>query len=290
MAIPHDSYSKPTTQVIRPATTTLNPNVQNNRLGMGSSPVLATTLHPNVQGGNLGAPAPKAKPRPLVSGGAQQPAPAAPAAAAATQGSPYDYSSDPVLQAIRAGGIKQRADAEAAALSGRKQLAIQLGDATGIVDDAGTAQAAKGNSFSTLQEIMRGYGRDQTATNEAENKANLFYSGHRATELGKLLENRNRSEYQARGAAQDQLTGINQTLAQTLQDVALRDAQAQSEAQQRALQQALTYGIDPGVGGAFNTNEAPLAGSPQAQDSIAGTASPTQQLDPWLLALLSGRT
>ena len=293
---------------IRPATT-LNSFLQYGNVGATGAGGAYTTLHPNVQFGNLSQPnppKPTSAPRVPPRVPQQQQQAAAPQAPAAAPASAYDYSSDPILQAIRAGGIRSRANAEAAALAGRKQLAIQFGDATGIVDDTNTAKAAKDNPFSSLAEIMRGYGRSVTSTDEALNKDNLFYSGHRGVELSRLLEDRQRQEYGARGAAQQQLTGITSELARALEDATLRDAQAESDAKDRALQQALLYGVDPGVGGPLTPPAPPPAPPPalpraaatggfQPQEeatkqSLAGTAGPTMQVDPWLLAAMQRRT
>lgn len=167
---------------------------------------------------------------------------------ALTAAQAYDYSADPVLQSVRAAGARSRADAQASALAARKRLAILFGDSTGIVDDTATAQAARGNPFSTLAEINRGYERDVKQTDEAYNKRNLFYGGHRGQALARALEGRQRGEYQARNTLMDTLGGVDRELAQALSAMTEREIQAENDAANRALQLALEYGVDPGQG------------------------------------------
>lgn len=195
--------------------------------------------------------------------GQSSPVSAPPTAQPQAQSS-YDYSADPVLQSVRAAGARSRSDAEAAALAARKRLAILFGDASGIVDDAGTADAARGNTFSTLAEINRGYQRGAANLDDALNKRNLFYSGYRGQELARALEDKQRQEYGARNSLQDALLGVNRDLAAALSEQQARDAQAENDAANRALQVALDYGINPGpvqpqIGTAISTPDLSLA-------------------------------
>lgn len=216
---------------------------------------------PNIIGGPTGVYAPAAPLKPRTAGQIapalqQSPVPAgavrsgegyvSPNPPSVNASSQYDYSSDPILQQIRASSIKSRDDARSAALARRKRLAILLGEASGIVDDAPTAEAARGNTFSTLAEIARGYQRGVTDIDESFNKRNLFFSGHRGQALGRALEDRNRQEYGARQSVQDALATVERELTAALLAADQADAEAEAEAANRAIARAAQYGFDPG--------------------------------------------
>lgn len=196
---------------------------------------------------------------------------AAPAPAPAAAPGSYDYSGDPILQAIRAQAGMDRTSAQAASDAARKQIAILLGDASGIIDDQGTAEAAKGNAFSTLARLASGYKDTTHGIDESANKANLFYSGHRGKWLGDALRNYEGQQYDARTAAQAQLGTVNQTLADALRTARQNEIQGEQDAYGRALQNALTYGIDPGA--AASQAAAPAASAAAPSASSAPSAS-----------------
>ena len=222
----------------------------------------AARAQPYAQYG-LGAAGTAAKPQiGSALGPINSPAPSAPA------GNPYDYSTDPALQAIKAVTARQRADARAGNTAGLKQLAIRFGDASGLIDDEGTALAAKGNPFSTLAEILRGYTRGVEGIDEGYNKRNLFFSGRRARALTDALEDRNRQEYRARNEVQDQVGALARALRDTLAGADMSDIEAEQGARDRAVQRSLDYGIDPGQGQPVTPLAAALAPATTAEERL----------------------
>jgi len=219
---------------------------------------------PNIIGGPTGVYSPAAPLKPKTAGqitpALQQPSVPAgavrsgegfvsanPPSVGVSQAPSYDYSKDPVLVQIKAGSAKSRDEARAAELAARKRLAILFGSAQGIVDDTGTAESAQGNTFSTLAEIARGYERAQKGTDEAYNKRNLFFGGHRGQALARLLEDRGRQEYGARQSVQDEIARLGRELALALSGFDARDAEAEADAANRAIARAQTYGLDYGA-------------------------------------------
>ena len=186
----------------------------------------------------------------------------------------YDYSSDPILLQIQASSAKARSDAQTAALEARKRAAIRFGDATGIVDDEGTREAARGNSFSTLAELARAYQRGVEGIDEATNKRNLFFSGYRGKLLGRQLEERNRQEYGARNELQDYLSGVGRDLTAALLAADTAEQEGETGAYERAINRALTYGIDPGQAPAPAAAPAVPAGLPPIPAALLAPEQP----------------
>jgi hypothetical protein len=104
-------------------------------------------------------------------GGAQAPAVQPP--------SLVDLSQDPILQQIQAANLANVQGAQANELAGRKQALIDYGSEPGLeglFPDQSTQEAAKGNPFSVLANLLYAHQQDTRGIDENLNQQNLFYS------------------------------------------------------------------------------------------------------------------
>lgn len=176
----------------------------------------------------------------------------------------YDYSGDPVLMQAKAFAAAANQQAQAQATARMQQLGIEYNDPS--------------NPFSTVARIDRAGAKSVTDTNEAYNKQNLFYSGHRAKGLSELATALQQQKYDAANQYRAQTTDVTNNLASALLGNQQNVIGAEGDAYNRALQQALTYGINPGGASAGPTdfNPADTANLPQgsvAQGPIAPGAT-----------------
>jgi hypothetical protein len=143
-----------------------------------------------------------------------------------------NYESDPVLARIRALNSQSVGNAQSEAMALKKQAVID----TGLADvgaqiglDAGTLEAARANPFSTSATIQRTAQERGRELDESLNQQNLFYSGHRAGQLGDLA--RNTAEAQSRTASD-----LRSLLGQA--DAGVLDAQQRAAAEEQAALEA----------------------------------------------------
>lgn len=167
--------------------------------------------------------------------------PAAPAPATSSGAPLYDYTTDPILQQVQAASAQSVADAQAAALSQQKQLAIQYGDAAlaNSLGDSATAAAAAANPYSVYGQLAYQQPLDEQALDENLNKSNLYYSGARVNQQGALANQYGQTRAADAGQEQSALGQIQQT--QLAAQLAANQSvqQAQSDAYNRYLQQLL---------------------------------------------------
>lgn len=182
---------------------------------------------------------------------------------------PYDTSGDPILAKIHAITATARANAQGNAIMQRNQLAVALGDATGITDDPNYADAAAHNPNSILAQLLKGYGDTVHSHDEALNKDNLFYSGTRAKTLTDDANDYQGQQYTARSGALASLSGIGSDLATALSGADSQDEQGLEAAYGRAQASALANGIDPGqITNNAVTNQHPLAPAAHSSGGI----------------------
>ncbi len=187
-------------------------------------------------GGNPGvtSPGPSAPPAPPATTPQPPTAPTAPAASPPI----YDYTTDPILQQINAQQGMVIAQAQSAALAQQKAALIAYGDpnlAMSVLGDKLTADAAAGNTGSTLATLAAQNATNIRGTNETENKSNLFYSSDRGYQLGLGQQAYLQNQAGAASALQSSLGGISTQLLASEQAAWNAEAQAQSDAYNRAL-------------------------------------------------------
>jgi len=161
----------------------------------------------------------------------------------------YDYSSDPVLQQIRALAGQTEADVTAGGLAAKKRLFLQRGAgdlARSLLGDEATALVAEQNPFSTRAQIKQGYERGVADLDESLNRSNLFYSGYRGDQMGRAAQDYQAALAQDNQQVNDTLGQINSGVAQALFDAQMRRAQAEADAQAGAAAEAAQFGFDPG--------------------------------------------
>lgn len=129
-----------------------------------------------------------------------------------------NYQNDPIYQQAQAFYTSQVAQAEAAALAQEKQNLIRYGDSDliskvlGDKADQETLDAAKNNSFSTVQELGRWNTRSLSGIDSTSNRNNLFFSSTRGRDRGLQEEDMVRQQARTGNQLQDVLTGIAQGL------------------------------------------------------------------------------
>lgn len=186
---------------------------------------------PTATGGKVSMPPPS---KPVLPGGSHPSFPDVPETPAAPssfapQSAPGGGGGfvDPALAQIRALAARSRSEATARALAKKKQAAVEYGDASGVTGlDEATAKAAKDNPFSILKGLDRNYNEGVGRLEDALNKSNLFYSGHRGTELGKAATNYQQDKYGASTRFQAGITDIEDALAQALLQADMMEMQA----------------------------------------------------------------
>jgi hypothetical protein len=155
-----------------------------------------------------------------------------------------DFSSDPILARIRALSQESISQAEADARAARTQLVIGYGDA-GLANKlhlgGKVAQQAGGNSFGTLQELQRGYGRRNIfdIDRPLSDQANLFYSTERGRQRALSGEQYLRDQYNAEAAVQAKLSEISGQVTSSKMASQAQIIQAEQDAYQRAVQKAM---------------------------------------------------
>jgi hypothetical protein len=155
---------------------------------------------------------------------------------------PPAWASDPILQQIQALGQQNQASAEAGALAQRQQALIAFGyDPTlgGEYGDANTQAAAQQNPFSVLKNLQRQHEQRQTSLNENLNKANLWFSGYRGTQLQNEGTQYLSEQASANQALQGSLGGIAANLLAARQSGQQQVQQGEQDAYTRYLQQQL---------------------------------------------------
>lgn len=212
------------------------------------------------------SPAPAPAPAPAPSSGGSS-APAAP--------TPSPFDADPVLQQIKALQEQTYQHAVAAADVQRKQLLIALGDpdmvektAFGSLEnptygDQTTELAAKQNPYSTLANLLFTHGQSQRNINEAENKANLFYSGDRIRQLGNEEHVYGSNVTTARNTTTNALNQITQGLLNT----ETAGSQAYLDALNAAYGRLVANPGSGGGGGGGGDSSAPAPASAPAPDN-----------------------
>lgn len=167
--------------------------------------------------------------------------------AGATQG--YDFSSDPVFQQAQAIIARTEEEARAAAIARKTAIAEQYGDATGLRLGSSVEQIAKNNPFSVVASMKRGYEQGVNRLEDQLNKANLFYSGWRGTELGNASTAYQQNQYNARSRFQASIQDVNNQLAQSLLNSEWQRLSAMQSAYQAGLGNPSQYGGAGGAGG-----------------------------------------
>ena len=186
----------------------------------------ATGPNPQNRGGNQAVGTPSASGN--ARGGAAPP----------TNRLVYDYSTDPILQQIVAQQNMVIAQAQQDALAQQKAALIGYGDphlAMSVLGDKLTAEAAANNPGSTLATLTAKQQSDTRDLNEAENKANLFYSSDAGYKLGQLGQSYLQQQAQAAGAVGQQLGTIGTQLLAQKQAAFNQDTNAQLAAYGRAV-------------------------------------------------------
>ncbi len=150
----------------------------------------------------------------------------------------YDYSTDPALVNITAQQNLAIQQAQQEALAQQKQALIAYGDpnlALAVLGDKATAQAAQGNTASTLATLAAKNQANVRSTNESENKANLTYSSDRGYQLGLAQQAYLQDQATAATALQGTLGSANQSVLAAKQNAANVEATAQNAAYDRAI-------------------------------------------------------
>lgn len=170
------------------------------------------------------------------------------------------YDADPVLQQIRALGAMNVSQAEAAALSGKKEAAVRYGNpdivrALGL--DEGTVQAAAGNPFSTTATLNFANAQQVRGLNENLNRSNLFYGTERGRQLS--LQDRLYQEQTARAGDEFRKTisDLDAALLAAKMESEWQNAQAEGGAAWRMAQFA-PYGVGDTSEGTALAAPAPL--------------------------------
>jgi hypothetical protein len=179
------------------------------------------------------------------------------------------------LARIRAINAQNIAQAEAAALAQRKRAEIGYGyDPNLTYEDPATAEAAKQNAFSTLYNLLLNHTDRAHGLDENLNKANLFYSGTRATEVGREGRQYLGEQSQQQGVLQNLMDTIAQGVLQTKLGAQQQEIQGESDAYNRALQFALQYNTG-GAGGSGGGSGGGGGGSLENAGQF-GTVDPNQ--------------
>ncbi len=196
------------------------------------------------------------------------------------------YEADPVLARIKALGTQDVANARAEADALRKKAIIDsgltdVGSEIGV--DPATIQAAAANPFSTSALIKQEQEKRGRELDESLNQQNLFYGGHRATQLTDLANSGAQQQAALTGDIRGLLGGINSGVTEAEQAAALQEqeALAQLAEQQRMadLQQSYfdaLYAPEPDVSSLLGAPFAPLdlGGDP----NVAYTPTPEEEL------------
>lgn len=163
---------------------------------------------------------------------------------ASAGGFTVDYANDPILQQAQAYAQSQIAQAEASALGAERSALIRYGDPRLVSqvlgeDDEETANAAKGNAFSTVAELGRWNDRALSGIDTATNRSNLYFSSTRGRDRALQEEDLTRQTARTGNQLQDLLTGIATGLLNSKQGAISGLLGAEASAYDRAMQSAL---------------------------------------------------
>lgn len=171
-----------------------------------------------------------------------------------------NYESDPVLAKIKALGTKSVGDAEAEAEALRKQAVID----TGLADigaeiglDAATLQAARENPLSVAQRLTREGRLRGNELDESLNQQNLFWSGHRGTQLANLAQSQMEEQANLARDLRAALGGIDAGVLEARNAAALQEQDALGDAAARAQQAAMEQAFWDALAGTINTPTPP---------------------------------
>lgn len=282
------------------------------QLGVGSAAFKAPT-GPNPQrsssGGNLATRA-AATARPtnssVVGPSAQASQPSIATTIQQTQGgvvggTAFDFATDPALQMVMAQQQLAITQAQSTALAQEKAALIAYGDpnlALAITGDKLTAEAAAGNTGSTLATLAANNQQTVRGINENENKANLWYSSDRGYQLGLQQQAYLQNQASAASGVQSSIGGIQNNLLAAEQAAWNAEAQAQEDAYQRALQAPVgvptSTTTTAGGGGTPVSNLAQRLGTNQyggPNPPVApGTPAPRMATSPYTTNVTANRT
>lgn len=171
-----------------------------------------------------------------------------------------NFVSDPILARIQAMKGQNMANARTEAEALRKQAVIEsgladVGQEIGL--DANTLEAARQNPFSAARKIQDTSVERGRELDEALNQGNLFFSGHRANELGRLGRNTAEAQTDLGSQLRSLLGGVSGNLLAIEQEqlAAEQEALERSAAEQR--QAALMQAYLDSLNAAMNPPAAP---------------------------------
>lgn len=203
------------------------------------------------------------------------------------------YESDPVLARIRALGGQDVANARSQAEALRKQAIIDsgltdVGAEIGV--DPTTIQAAAANPFSTRATIERTGQERGRELDESLNQQNLFYGGHRATQLSDLARSQAEAMAGLNTDIRGLLGGINSGVMDAERGAALQEQEAIEAAAERERQAALEQAYldalaDPGLAPEPNITDA-LGGYPEGMAPLPYDPTPVLSPEEELLLAL----
>jgi hypothetical protein len=168
---------------------------------------------------------------------------------------PNPYADDPVYQQTIALANTNEKAAQAQAEASQKQLVIGLGSsslANQLGLGADTAAAAQGNSYSILDNLLRGHNANEQAVDQNANHQNLTYSSAHDRGLQQEQTGYQSGQYQAYQLAQQQLGQIAAALLAARQAAAEQRNAAAGDAYQRNKNNPVVV-QDPNSGGALST-------------------------------------
>lgn len=205
-----------------PISDTLNSAQSASRTGKGGQGLFAPAKPQST--GNASAAWQLANaPSPTPAGAAKAPTPSA-AGGGGAAGSPYDLSTDPIVQKIQALNAATYSTAIGTADAARKQALVDAGfpELAGAAQfgsleapttgDQATALAAGQNTYSTAARLALAHQQANTGIDQTENASNLFYSSDRANKLGDEAHGYLGNVAGAEDQTRQQLSAILQTL------------------------------------------------------------------------------
>jgi hypothetical protein len=195
----------------------------------------------------------------------------------------YDISTDPALKQIQSLAGLSDQQAQAGALQQRQDLLLSYGDPTlaasvlGPTDPIVTAAAQ--NPTSTVAQLGQQRDRNLKTLEDQLNAANLGYSGYKVTQETQAGQDFQNALAQAAAQLNQNLGGVDSTLAQALAANNEQRVQGINSAADRAAQQAMQTGVDPGA----------LAGAAAGADtgSTVGANTAASQVDPVTQAIIN---
>jgi len=201
-----------------------------------------------------------------------------------------DWTSDPIYQLVIGQQNLAIRQAQAAALTAESQALIAYGDPTlalAVTGDQNVATAAGANKASTLARLMAQNKQTVRDTNEAENKANLFYSSDRGYQLGLAQQAYLNNSADALSNVQGTLGSIGSNLLAQQQAAYQNETQAASEAYQRALQNPTGSPAAAGPTPASTTSKTTSSTAPPV---AKGTPAPKTATAPYATPITSNPT